>query len=64
MPLAPAPSKPAEKSVGYLLKGELLAAVIRFREDQDVTPSNAAVVTTAIREFLEKRGYLPKRHDS
>jgi hypothetical protein len=40
---------------------ETRAAFEKFMGDQPVTPERPAVVLTALRDFLRRLGYLPKR---
>lgn len=52
--------KKAGDILSVRLDPELASALEAFRADQRIRPDKTAVMTTALREFLEREGYLPK----
>lgn len=40
---------------------DLLDAIAEYIADQDVPPNEAAVMEAAVREFLVKRGFWPRK---
>lgn len=47
------------KRASITIPDELEKALEDYRGDLEVTPALAAVVQAALREYLEKRGYIP-----
>lgn len=60
----PLTAKPKRKPLRFDLIPELEEALEKYREDQDTEPVYTKILTVALREFLEKRGYLPPRHNT
>lgn len=55
----PNPAGP-NKPIGTRPKPHVLEALRKYKEDQDVFVTDAAVLAAALEEFLKTRGYLPK----
>lgn len=50
----------ANRQIGIRLPAHISQALDRFIADQRIPPTHTETVVTAIREFLEREGYLKK----
>lgn len=50
---------PARRQVNARLPEEIARALERFKQSQRIPPDSTAVILIALREFLEREGFLP-----